>query len=169
MMMIIMWIGISKLLGNFSKLLGNSKLLFVSLGFVIAANSFYAPTPIHAGTLKNSDNYIRCDDCHVQQQEEFSRSVVHKTIKCTGCHTISDFGPDLYSHNATTFECIYCHTRQNATQFYNDAHKDNGSSTKMCIACHSNIEFKIELHRYNSTNLTVSAVNGKWAITHTYS
>lgn len=155
--------------------IGNRRKLFVliSIGIALAAIEFF--TPMYTGALKISDD-VRCDACHVQEQDEFSRTMAHKTIKCTSCHNISDFAPDLYSHNATTFECVYCHTEQNATVFYNDAHNNfsNASNAtniftgmnEMCLACHSNIELEIEWHRYNGTNMTVSAVNGRWEITH---
>ncbi len=151
--------------------IGINKLILVSIGFALAAASFYVPMPMLTGALKTSDDYTRCDACHVQELEELSKSVVHKTLKCTSCHNISDFAPDLYSHNSTTFECTYCHVEQNASNFYNDAHKNfpNAGNATMCITCHSRAEVDIEEHRYNSMNISVSAFKGRWELTHTYS
>ncbi len=153
--------------------MNNNKLILFSIGCVLAATSF--SLPMYTGAFDNPD-FVRCDGCHIQERYEFTRAGVHKTIKCTSCHNVSDFGPDLYSHNATTHECSYCHIEQNAPQFYNDAHNNfsNASNAtniftgrnEMCVACHSSIELEIEWHRYNGTNMAVSAVNGRWEITH---
>lgn len=148
------------------------KLILLSMGIASVVLSF--SLPIYTGALTTSDG-VRCGACHVLEQDEFSRTDVHKTIECTSCHNISDFAPDLYSHNATTFECTYCHIEQNATQFYSDAHSNfsnasNASniftgSNEMCVACHTRIELEFEWHRYNGTNITaVLSVNGTWSL-----
>ena len=153
---------------------GNSRklLILISISFAIVAIEFFSP--LYTGAINTSDDYTRCDACHIMEHDEFSRTGVHKTIKCTNCHNITDFAPDLYSHNATTFACIYCHIAQNASQFNNDAHNNfsnasNASniftgSNEMCVACHTHIELEIEWHRANGTNMTVSAINGRWEI-----
>lgn len=149
----IMWIGASQ------------KLILVSIGFVLAASSFYVPAPMLTSALQTSDDYTRCDVCHVQEQEEFSHTDSHKTLKCTSCHNVTDFAPDLYSHNSTTFECIYCHV--NASNFYNDAHNNfpDASNSSACIACHSRAKFGIEWQRKSGMNIAVSAASGRWEIT----
>ena len=150
----------------------NRRFILISISFFIITVSFFV-VPMYTGAVNTGDE-VRCSACHVSENDEFSRSAVHNTIKCTSCHTISDFGPDLYSHNATTFACIFCHTEQSATQFYDDAHNNfsNASnatniftgSNEMCVACHTRIELETEWHRYNGTNITASIVNGTWEI-----
>lgn len=78
--------------------------------------------PMYTGATTNDE--VRCDACHVQEQEEFSSTKVHTSLECTSCHNISDFGPDLYTHNATTLECDHCHIDQNETEFNGDAHSN---------------------------------------------
>lgn len=148
------------------------KLILLSIGFVSVATTFFLAS--YTGALNSSDDFARCDACHIKEQDEFSRTKVHATIKCTSCHNISDFAPDLYSHNATTFECIYCHSEQNATKFSNDAHNNfsnaSNASTiftgmnEMCVACHTGIELEIEWHRYNGTKMNIMAGDKGWEI-----
>lgn len=130
--------------------------------------------PMYTGAIGTADE-VRCDACHIQEQDEFSRTTVHKTIKCTSCHNISEFAPDLYSHNATTFACIYCHTEQNASKFTSDAHNNfsNASnatniftdSNEMCVACHTYIELEVEWHSYKGMNITsIADISGIWSL-----
>lgn len=147
----------------------NRKIILLSLGLVSLVFAFFLP--IYTGAFTDSD-FTRCDACHVREGDEISRSQSHKSIKCTSCHNVSDFAPDLYSHNATTAECIYCHYLQNSTQFIGDAH-DNFSNAsfnssimtgrnEMCVACHTAIDLEIEWHSYKGMNLTVSSLGGAW-------
>ncbi len=134
----------------------------------------YIELPIQklkAGAFTDSD-FARCDACHVQVGDEFSRTVIHKSMKCTSCHNVSDFAPDLYTHNATTVECTYCHDETNASQFSNDAHYNFQSASinssifvgrnEMCVACHTAIDLEIEWHSYKSMDMTVLSRKGFW-------
>jgi hypothetical protein len=136
-------------------------LLFISITIVI--NTFYLPA--NEG-VKTSDDYVDCSTCHLVEAEEFhSNTGPHRTLECTSCHNISDFAPDLYSHNATTFECSYCHPEQNASRFYDEAH--NNFSNALCIGCHTNIEFITDWQPYRSTSLNASNHGGLWEINFT--
>lgn len=147
----------------------NRKIILLSLGLAAIGFAFFLP--IYTGAFRNSD-FARCDACHVQEGDEISRTVYHKSIECIGCHNVSDFAPDLFSHNATTVECIYCHDWLNSTKFSGDAHanfsNESFNSTiftgrnEMCVACHTGIDLEMEFHRYNGTNLIVSSRNGDW-------
>lgn len=148
-------------------------LLLISISFAIFVIEFFSP--LYTGAINTSDDFVRCDECHVQEPDEFSRSSVHKSIKCTNCHNVTDFAPDLYSHNATTFACIYCHTAQNSTQFNDDAHNNfsNASnatniftgSNEMCVSCHTYIELEVEWHSYKWMNITAAInQNGTWSM-----
>lgn len=153
--------------------IGNRKyLILIIAGLSLAAIEILAP--MYTGALTTSDDYTRCDACHIQEQDEFSRTKVHMTIQCTSCHNVSEFAPDLYSHNATTFACIYCHTAQNGTQFNNDAHNNfsNASnatniftgSSEMCVGCHTYIELEVEWHSYKGMNITSTASIDGWSL-----
>ncbi len=153
--------------------IGNKrKLILLSVGIASVMLAF--SLSMYTGAFTDAE-YTRCDACHIQEHDEFSRTKVHKTIQCTSCHNISDFAPDLYSHNATTYECSYCHIEQNATQFYNDAHTNfsNASNAtniftgrnEMCVACHSGIELAVVWHSYKGMNFTSTInENGKWNV-----
>lgn len=133
------------------------KLVLLFIGTTLVVNTFSLPA--NEGVIKTSDDYANCAACHPAEAEEFSSNTgPHKTLECTSCHNISDFAPDLYSHNATTFECSYCHPEQNASRFYDEAH-DNFSNA-LCIGCHTNIEFVTDWQPYNSMNMNVSCLNG---------
>ncbi|MDD5474776.1 MAG: hypothetical protein PHU34_11625 [Candidatus Methanoperedens sp.] len=148
------------------------KLIILSIGIASVLLAFSAP--MYTSASKDSD-YVRCDACHIQENDEFYHTRVHTTLQCTSCHNISDFASDLYSHNATTYECIYCHTEHNSTKFYTDAHNNfsNASnatnifrgSNEMCVACHSGIDLVVEWHSYTGMNIT-SAIdsNGAWSL-----
>lgn len=155
-------------IGNNHKLL-----LLISISFAIVAIEFFSP--VYTSAINTSDDFTRCDACHVQEHEEFLHSSVHNSIKCANCHNITEFAPDLYSHNATTFECIYCHADQNASRFNNDAHNNfsNASnatnilrgSNEMCVACHTGIELEVEWHSYKWMNITAAInQNGTWSM-----
>lgn len=157
-----MWIG------NNHKLL-----LLISISFAIVVIKFFSP--LYTGAISTSDDYTRCDACHIMEHDEFSRTSVHMSLQCTNCHNITDFAPDLYSHNATTFACIYCHTAQNANQFNNDAHNNfsNASNAtniftgtnEMCIACHTQIELEVEWHSHKGMNINATInQNGTWSL-----
>ncbi len=154
-------------------MIGNKRAVIL-LAFSLA--SFTAPffIPMYTGAVNTADE-VRCDACHILEHDEFSRTVVHNTIKCTSCHTISEFAPDLYSHSATTFSCIYCHAEQNASRFNSDAHNNfsNASNatdiftdnSEMCVACHTNIELEVEWHSYTGMNITSTVnLNGTWEL-----
>jgi hypothetical protein len=141
-----------------------SKLILLFIGTTIAINLFYLPA--NKSLIKTSNDYANCNACHTVETEEFlSNTGPHRTLECTSCHNISDFAPDLYSHNATTFECSYCHTGQNASLFYDEAH--NNFSNELCIECHTNIEFITDWQPYKSTNLNASNHGGLWEINFT--
>lgn len=153
----------------------DNKRALVLLAFSLASVTASLFVPMYTGALTASDDYARCDACHIQEQDEFSRTRAHMTIQCTNCHTVSEFAPDLYSHNATTFACTYCHTEQNATQFNNDAHNNfsNASnatsifteSNEMCVGCHTYIEMEVEWHSYKGMNITSAVnINGAWSL-----
>lgn len=147
----------------------NRKIILLSLGLAVLSFAFFLP--IYTGAFTNSD-FTRCDACHVQEEDEFSRTAVHKTIKCSSCHNVSDFAPDLYSHNVTTAECTWCHDETNETQFYDDAHNNFSNASfnssiltgrnEMCVACHTGMDLETEFHSYNSLNITVSSYGGFW-------
>lgn len=149
--------------------------ILVSISFTLITLSLFL-IPMYTGAI-DTTNKERCDACHVIENDEFSRSGVHNTIRCSSCHKIDEFMGDLYTHTATTFACIYCHINQNDTAFYNDAHNNfsNASNAsdiftgqnEMCIACHTGIDLKIEWHRYNGTNMEVSASRKGWVIKYT--
>ncbi len=139
-----------------------SGFIFVSFG-LIAITFFAVPvyTTMSVGSTEPTTiGAVRCDACHSSEQDEFSRTETHKTLDCNSCHYISEFGPNLYSHNSTTLECIYCHTGME-NQFNNDAHTDG---KKMCNGCHSHVRLEIEKHTYNGTNMIVSVINGRLQI-----
>jgi hypothetical protein len=137
----------------------------------MAVLSFVFFLPLQSGAYTDPD-FIRCDACHVKTVDEFSRTVLHKSLKCTSCHNVTDFAPDLYSHNATTVECTYCHNETNASQFINDVHIDlqNASSNssifsgrnEMCNSCHTAVDLEVEWHSYKGMNMTVSSRKGFW-------
>lgn len=141
---------------------------FVSLNVAMIAITLMA-TPTYTASV-GAQGEVRCDACHVIEKEEFSRSPVHRTLECTGCHAISDFGADRYSHNATTSECIWCHMEA-ASGMNNDAHgrlyeAGNGSdiftgSNEACNACHSGIELEIEKHSYTGMSIDVMGADGE--------
>lgn len=143
-------------------------IFFASLNVAMIAVTLIA-TPSYTASV-GAQGEVRCGACHVVEQEEFSKSAVHKTLECTGCHAISDFGADRYSHNATTFECIWCHMEA-ASGMKNDAHgrlylAGNESdiftgSNEACIACHTSIELEIEEHKRTGINLEVSYAYGE--------
>ncbi len=147
----------------------NRKIILLSLGLAILGFAFFLP--LYTGAFTNSD-FTRCDACHVQEGDEFSRTALHKSIKCTSCHNVSDFAPDLFSHNATTAECTWCHDETNATQFVGDAHSNFQNASfnssiftgrnEMCVACHTAIDLETEFHSYKSLNMTVSSRKGFW-------
>ena len=147
----------------------NRKIIFLSMGLAALGFAFFLP--IQTGAFTNPD-FTRCDACHVQVGDELSRSAYHKSLTCTSCHNVTDFAPDLYSHNVTNAECTFCHNETNASQFINDAHSEfqNGSSSspifsgrnEMCIACHTAIELEIEWHSYKAMNMIVSSSRGDW-------
>ena len=154
----------------------NNGFILVSISLALILISFFY-IPQYTGAI-DTTNQERCDACHVVEHDEFSRSNVHTTIQCNNCHEIQEFMDDLYTHTATTFACTYCHSDQNGTAFYNDAH-DNFSnasnatdlfteSNEMCVGCHSAIELEIEWHRYNGTNMTVSATGAGWEINYIF-
>ncbi len=139
-------------------------LLFLFTGVIIGINTFYLPAT--EGAIKNSGDYADCKACHIEEAEEFqSNTGPHKTLECTGCHNISDFAPDLYSHNTTTLECSYCHPEQNSSRFFDEAH-DNFSNA-LCIGCHTNIEFTTDWQSNKSTNVNASNHGGLWEINFT--
>lgn len=150
----------------------NRRFIHMLIFFSLIVISFFF-VPMYTGALSTTFE-ARCDACHVIEHDEISRTLAHKTIKCTNCHNISEFGPDLYSHNATTYECIYCHTQQ-ASQFDRDAH-DNFSKAsnstdifagrvEMCVACHSGMELEIEWHSYTELKITSTAsAKGGWTL-----
>jgi hypothetical protein len=107
----------------------NQKIVLLSLGLAILSFAFFLP--LYTGAFTNSD-FTRCDACHVQEKDEFSRTSPHKSMKCTSCHNISDFAPDLVSHNATTVACTNCH------------------------------EPGIERNSYKGMNVTASSLGGYW-------
>lgn len=145
--------------------------VLVSISFALIIISFFL-IPQYTGAI-DTTNKERCEACHVIEHDEISRGSVHTTIKCNNCHEIQEFMDDLYTHTATTFACIYCHTEQ-ADQFGNDSHNNfsNASNAsdiftennEMCVACHTGIELEIEWHRYNGTNLSVSATGKGWVL-----
>ncbi len=147
----------------------NRKIILLSLGLAILGFAFFLP--LYTGAFTNSD-FTRCDACHVREEDEFSRTGPHKSIKCTSCHNVSDFAPDLYSHNATTVECTWCHDETNATQFIGDAHTNFQNASfnssifvgrnEMCVSCHTAIDLEIEWHSYKGMNMTVSSRRGFW-------
>lgn len=87
-----------------------NRLILMFITFVIILFSFIlVPT-----LTKSSDFYYegRCDACHTQAQDAFANVEPPRDIKCTNCHAISEFGPDLYTHTATTFDCIQCSQKE---------------------------------------------------------
>lgn len=148
------------------------RLIFVSISIAGVGISLFF-VPMYTGAITNDE--VRCDACHVQEQEELSRSKVHTSLECTSCHNISDFGPDLYTHNATTLECDYCHIDQNATEFKNDAHSNFFSASNIsdiftdknekCMVCHSGIDLVVAQHSYISMDLTNKInADGAWKV-----
>lgn len=78
--------------------------------FVIVLFSFF-----FVPALTKSSDFVyegRCDACHTQAQDAFANVEPPRDIKCTNCHAISEFGPDLYTHTATTFDCIQCSQKE---------------------------------------------------------
>lgn len=147
------------------------KLLLLSISLILVMFAFFYPMFTSAFIYNDS---ARCDACHVQENDEFSRTGPHKDLECTSCHIVTDFGPDLYSHNATTFECIECHTEQNETIFPNDAHYNFSNASndsaifkgrnEMCIACHTYIDLEIEWHKYEGMDMIISVSRGDWDV-----
>jgi len=146
------------------------KLILLSISIAAAGISFFFGY-MYTGAITNDE--VRCDACHVQEQDELSHSKVHTSLQCTGCHNISDFGHDLYTHNSTTLACDYCHINQNAAEFEIDAHYNfslasNASDiftgrNEMCIACHTGIDLVVIWHSYTTMTLT-NTINpdGTW-------
>ncbi len=145
------------------------KIALLTLGLSILGFAFFLP--LYTGAFTNSD-FTRCDGCHVQAADDFSRSAYHKSIKCTSCHNVTDFAPDLYSHNVTTAECTWCHNETNSTEFIGDAHSDFQNASfnssifagrnEMCVACHTAIDLEVEWHNYKGMNMEVSSQNEGW-------
>ena len=138
---------------------------FISISFALSAITLIIVPmfiPMSNGAIKTVFDAARCDACHSEIQEEFSRSKVHKTLECSSCHHISEFGPDLSSHYAITADCIDCHADLE-NEFNNEAHID-GKKTRMCSGCHTHVRLKIEKRVYNGTDNTISYINGSWEI-----
>ena len=147
----------------------NRKIILLSLSLAALGFAFFLP--VYTGAFTNSD-FTRCDACHVQVGDEFSRTAIHKSIRCTSCHNVTDFAPDLYSHNTTTAECTWCHNETNATQFIGDAHSNFQNASfnssifvgrnEMCVACHTAIDLETEFHSYKSMDMIISSHGGSW-------
>ncbi len=151
-------------------MMGRKIISFVFISFASIEASFFA-APVY--TASNTTE-ARCDACHIDEHDQFSISQVHRTLTCTDCHNISGFGGDLYSHNVTTLECVYCHTGV-MNEFYYDAHHDfsrfNTSSYNftgnngVCDSCHSGFKPVIERQKHNGINMTVSVISGSFQLT----
>ncbi len=88
----------------------NNRHILMFITFIIILFSFF-----FVPALTKSPEYVyegRCDACHTQAQDAFANVEPPKDIKCTNCHAISEFGPDLYTHTATTFDCIQCSQKE---------------------------------------------------------
>ncbi len=139
-------------------------LVFISFASIEA--SFFV-APVYTST--SNTTIARCDACHVDVQGQFSITRVHRALTCTDCHSISEFGPDLYSHNATTLECIHCHAGV-MNGFHNDAHSDFSGfdtgpynftgSNGVCDSCHCGFKPVTGSKKYNGINMTVSVASG---------
>lgn len=84
--------------------------LLVYITFLLILISF-----VFIPAFVKSPNFVyegRCDACHVQAQDDFINVEPPRDIKCTKCHTISEFGPDLYTHTAITFDCVQCSQKE---------------------------------------------------------
>lgn len=147
------------------------KIALLTLSLSILGFAFFLP--LYTSAFTNSD-FTRCDACHVQVGDELSRTVYHKSLKCTSCHNVTDFAPDLYTHNATTYECNYCHDNTNASQFTNDAHSNFQNASvnssifagrnEMCVSCHTAIDLEIEWHSRKSMDMTILSRKGFWEL-----
>ncbi len=115
-----------------SMMIGKKHTLFLSLtGILVIAFSFII-VPIY--TKSQGSDEARCEACRVIEADELARAEIHKLLTCSSCHTISDFGHDLYTHNATTEECVSCHTSEMG-RIGQDAHSklQNASSESTAL------------------------------------
>lgn len=146
-------------------------MLFLSLTAILGVALSVIIAPIY--TKSQSSDEVRCDACHVIQADELVRTEIHKMLTCSSCHTISDFGPDLYTHNATTEECVSCHTSEMG-RISQDAHSNlqNASNTsnalktknEACVICHTGAGVDIEWHSYNYLIMNATKMNGTWQV-----
>ncbi len=87
---------------------GSAKIyIFLILAFIIALYIFAITAFIHPADYSESDKlFARCDACHPENADTI-KSGEHYTIKCAGCHNISDFQDNR--HNSTIPLCSDCH------------------------------------------------------------
>ena len=133
--------------------IGLISLTLFSISFIFVPSQF--PVISTETSAIQSSFVARCDACHPSEVEEFSYTPIHNTLICVNCHIISEFNDDLYSHNATTFDCIFCHTDQDR-EYSNDSHM---KQEKLCNGCHSHVKLEIKMDIYPGMNMSVSFIN----------
>lgn len=151
--------------------IGKKHTLFLCLtGILVIAFSFII-VPIY--TKSQGSDEARCDACHVIEADELARAEIHKLLTCSSCHTISDFGSDLYTHDATTEECVSCHTSEMGriskdahSKLQNASNESNALKTKneACVICHTRVGVDIEWHSYTKLIINATKTNGTWHV-----
>jgi len=69
---------------------------------LVAATTFALPYPVPSENSK----FARCEACHPDSSDT-TKSGEHYRMKCTDCHTISEFSQNR--HTSTIKECGDCH------------------------------------------------------------
>ena len=128
-----------------------------------------------SGKKFKADQYNECKDCHSDyHQNQFAK----RTDKgaCESCHQVTGFKPALFpiaSHNETEFKltgahlaqpCFVCHkmtesakpimnfkpTERLCQDCHRDPHMSQFSSTKTCLNCHNETDWKESTFNHNT-------------------